>query len=101
MSIIATYVKSPTETLLYTLGYSDWVDADQSEVLTGASTTVSPVTVPPLVAASAFSNISNVITLTVSGGEVDTTYTVQVTATSSLSQIKEDCLQFILQEPCV
>jgi hypothetical protein len=96
---LGTFKQYPTSSSLFTLDYSEYLVA--SETLSSVAYSVLPVTTPPLVvSASNFVPVKNVANKGVSfllGGGVDgTNYTVTITATTNLSQIKVDALNEII-----
>lgn len=96
--IIASYSQTTTEVKNYKLDYSAWLDSGVT--ITGVATSIDTVTVPPLVAVGTLTSGNTFVTLSISGGVLDTDYIVEVTSTTSDGQTKQDCIEFILEPAC-
>jgi len=104
MSIIAKYSQTPNETKVYRVDYSGWLDTTTGgtpETIVSASSSLGPVTVPPLVAVTAILVTLTDVSLTVSGGLAGETYTVSIIANTSGGQTKEDCIEIQVVPACV
>lgn len=94
---LAKYVKQSTERKRYVVDYTDWLDT--GETLTLASLAVSPATTPPLVVdASAIGTDNKTVVYFVNGGLDGRTYTITLTATTSVGQVKEDEITFSIRD---
>jgi hypothetical protein len=91
MAVVARYVLGTTEKKSYSLDYSAWLSA--SETIASATAVTTQVTTPPLVPTSP-STSGSVVTFFVSGGDGATTYSIVVTITTSIGEIKADSITF-------
>jgi hypothetical protein len=91
---LGNYIKFPAERKRYAIDYTDWLDT--GETLTAVTYTVSPGT-DLVVDASSISSSGLVAVFFVSGGTAGTVYTIDVRATTSGGQIKEDTVLFTLR----
>ena len=99
--IIDRVIQQATEKKIYTIDYSQWLSATESEILTDVAVAVDPVgTTPDLVAVAAIAATNTEVELTVSEGEATKQYVVTVTVTTSLTQIKADCIYFSIYATC-
>lgn len=97
MSRLSKYIQTPDEEKQYAIEYSDWL-AD-SETLSSVTFTVTPTTSPAFsVPASSITTgdtgVNSLLKFFVSGGVDGNTYTVLVTVTTSIGQIKQDTVLF-------
>jgi len=96
MSILERFIQDPNEVKLKTLGYVEWLTT--GETISSVITSVSPVTSPVFVASAI--NSADRVVITSSGGVANSVYTVIVTITTSLGQVKEDCVEYIVEDTC-
>lgn len=89
MRIGKLYNLTPNERKLYTIEYSEWLDA--GETIISMEFTVEEVTVPPLVISDEDIDVEGtLIAFYASGGVDGESYKVIVKVTTSNDQIKED-----------
>lgn len=94
---LGNFLKTPAERKRYAIDYSDWLDT--GETVASYVFAVSPTTASPLVVdATSISNSNKVLVFFVSGGLANTQYTVDVKATTSGGQVKEDTVLFNVRE---
>ncbi len=94
---LARFTKAPGERKRYSVEYSDWLDT--GETLSGASFASTPVTGSPLVIdAVAIAPSGTQVVFYANGGLTGTTYTSEITVTTSGGQIKEDQILFSVRE---
>lgn len=94
--LLDRFQQSPDEIKLKTIDYSNWLSS--GETISTVVATATPVTAPVLTVTPAKTDTR--VTLTTSDGLDDTTYTVNITITTSLGQKKEDCIEYIVEEIC-
>lgn len=91
--------KTPSERKRYAIDYSQWLDT--AEALSSFSFSVTPTTgVAPLtVEGAALNSAHNAISFFATGGDVGVQYVVDVIATTSGGQIKEDTILLSVRSP--
>ena len=95
---IAKYTQSPTEKKIYRVDYSSWLG--DGETIASAVATATPDTPSsPFVATALLASLTD-ISVTISGGEADTPYTVKALVTTTAGQIKEDCIEIDVRTSC-
>jgi hypothetical protein len=98
MAVLSKFEQSPNERLRYSIDYDNWLDT--TEVLSTATFTVTPVTVPPLaVDGSLIVEDGKKLVFYMSGGVDRQDYKVEVFAATSDSQIREDVITFKVRDP--
>jgi len=94
---LGSFVKTPIERKRYAIDYSEWLDT--GETLSTVVYTIPVVTTPPLVVdASSISSANTVAVFFINGGLNGRQYTVEVVATTSGGQIKEDTVLFTVRD---
>lgn len=94
---LSTYVKTPAERKRYAIDYSEWLDT--AETLTDVNFSVTPATTTPFsVDAFVLDTDFKSVIFFVSGGENTKQYTVDVRATTSGGQIKEDTIIYTVRD---
>ena len=94
---LGSFVKTPIERKRYAIDYSEWLDT--GETLSTVVYTIPVVTTPPLVVdASSISSANTVAVFFTNGGLNGRQYTVEVVATTSGGQIKEDTVLFTVRD---
>ena len=99
---LAKYVKTPVERKSYQIDYSAWLG--DTEEIDGSIFTVTqdgtdtPVT-PLIVDARSTAPDGKSIIYFVSGGDAGESYTIDVQATTSTGQTKEDQIKFFVRSP--
>jgi hypothetical protein len=93
-----TYTQKSTETKNYSVNYSAWLDT--AEELALATITIADNTTIPLVVNHTVDAANDLINLTVSGGEDANQYEVSVRVTTTLLQVKDDCIVFYVEDDC-
>lgn len=94
---LGSFTKTPAERKRYAIDYSEWLDI--SETLTTVTFAVTPATTPAFVVDAVSTNAANtVVVFFVSGGVNTKQYTVDVKATTSGGQIKEDTVLFTVRD---
>lgn len=95
---LGKFIKSPNERKRYSLQYSDWLDT--GETVVAATFSVQPTGTDALVVdAYSIAASGAEVTFFANDGVVGTTYTVDVTITTSGGQIKEDQILFTVRNP--
>lgn len=95
--VLGKYVQDPDEVLIYSISYSDWLEA--SETISTAAFSVSPTTSPVLeVTDDEIQAGDESLGFKVGGGVAGRTYTVTVTIETSLGQTKEDDFLVVVRE---
>lgn len=90
---LGRYSKTPAERKRYAIDYSEWLDT--GETIASYIFAVSPTTASPLeVDATSLATGNQVLVFFVSGGLDANQYTVDVKATTSGGQVKEDTVLF-------
>lgn len=92
---------------IFSIDYTDWLL--NNETVVSAFAEVSPITAIPLVADAQPLSDGKFVSIEISGGEADTSYVVQVTATTTIdnspdpngSQTRIDCFGVNMVEDCV
>jgi hypothetical protein len=94
-----SYTKKPNELKIYSIDYTNWLQ--DGETITNVSVTVQDNTMTnPLLVDNSVDIPSNLVTISVSGGDDGDQYSIVVQITTSLTQIKEDCIAFYIQGDC-
>jgi hypothetical protein len=94
---LGSFVKTPIERKRYAIDYTDWLDT--GETLSTVTYNIPNVTTPPLVVdASSIDATNKIAVFFINGGLNTRQYTVEVTATTSGGQIKEDTVQFNVRD---
>jgi hypothetical protein len=95
---LAKFKQAPLENKRYAIDYSQWLDSN--ETLVGTQLNVRGVTTPPLVASTAtIAEAGTTVVFFVSGGLDGEEYQIDILATSSSGQIKEDSVLYIIEDP--
>jgi hypothetical protein len=90
---LGRYSKTPAERKRYAIDYSEWLDT--GETVSSYIFATSPTTASPLVVdATSLATGNEVLVFFVSGGIDGQQYTVDVKATTSGGQVKEDTVLF-------
>jgi len=87
--------KSPTDRKRYVIDYSDWLDTGETLATVTYEVDVGTATVDG--DALAGDNLSAIFFI--NGGEIDTPFSVIVTATTSVGQVKNDHIEFVVVAP--
>ncbi len=96
MTILATFILSPNESKVYTIGYTDWLGA--TEVIDLVVATPSD---PALNVDAQISADDKEVAITVGPGGVDgDEIDVVIVITTDAPQIKEDCIVFQIEDVC-
>ena len=94
----ATYRKTPAERKRYTISYADWLDS--GEFVQSATYFIDNDTVPPLMVEGSFIQFDGLgLSFFVSGGITDEQYQLNVLMETSVGQIKEDWMTFVVEQP--
>lgn len=94
---LGSFVKTPIERKRYAIDYSEWLDT--GETLSTVVYTIPVVTTPPLVVdATSIGSGNTVAVFFINGGLNGRQYTVEVVATTSGGQIKEDTVLFTVRD---
>lgn len=102
--ILGRFAQSPEDDERYSIYYGDWLD--ENELLSNFDIEVAPLTSPPLeVHDSELSADQQSITFYVTGGQLDTEYTVSIQATTNggpdlVPRVRNDCVKFSIQSGC-
>lgn len=91
MPVEFVYIKDPGATLDYSFDWTDWLGA--SETITATSWTV-----PAGLTKVSESNSSYVSTCRISGGTLNTSYTVTCQITTNEGEIDQRSLQLVVQD---
>jgi hypothetical protein len=92
MTLHRSFQQAPIEAKRYIFDYSCWLE--ESEMLTEYIVAVSPPTVPPLIAQSAFPDpTKRMMSVMITGGINRQTYTVMMVVTTTTGQRKRDDIQ--------
>lgn len=92
---LGRFIKAPGETKRYSIDYTNWLDS--GETVTSVTYAVSDAA---LVVSNTSINPSGVLAVFyVSAGTSGVVYEVTVTATTSASQVKQDVVQYTIQDP--
>lgn len=93
---LGRFIKAPGETKRYSIDYSNWLDS--GETVTSVSFSVSPN--DTLAVLNSSINPSGVLVVFyVEGGTAGSVYETTVTASTSASQVKQDVVQYTIQDP--
>lgn len=94
---LGKFVKTPSEVKRYSVEYSDWLDT--GEFLQSATLNASVVPGAPLIVVkNAIGASTTKLTFLVSGGVDGATYTVEILATTTGGQVKEDTILFVVRD---
>ena len=94
---LGSFVKTPIERKRYAIDYSEWLDT--SETLATIVYTIPATTTPPLVVdATSIDSGNTIAVFFINGGLNGRQYTVEVVATTSGGQIKEDTILFTVRD---
>jgi hypothetical protein len=94
---LGSFIKTPIERKRYAIDYSDWLDT--GETLATVTYSVPNVTTPPFVVdASSIDATNKIAVFFVNGGLTNRQYTVEVVASTSGGQIKEDTVLFTVRD---
>lgn len=94
---LGSFVKTPIERKRYAIDYSEWLDT--GETLSTVVYTIPVATTPPLVVdATSIGSANTVAVFFINGGLNGRQYTVEVVATTSGGQIKEDTVLFTVRD---
>jgi hypothetical protein len=94
---LGSFVKTPIERKRYAIDYSEWLDT--GETLSTVVYTIPVVTTPPLVVdATSIGSGNTLAVFFINGGLNGRQYTVEVVATTSGGQIKEDTILFTVRD---
>lgn len=86
---LGRFQQTPLEEKAYLVDYSQWLGS--TETVVSVSVTIGTVTTPPLIVNQvATAPDGKSVSFYVSGGESGTTYEIQLIATTSIGQIKND-----------
>ena len=91
---LGRFIKTPSERKRYAIDYSEWLDTGETVSTYVFTVTPSTATVPFAVDSSSLASSGKVLVFFVSGGDANDQYTVDVKATTSGGQIKEDTVLF-------
>ena len=93
---LGSFTKTPAERKRYSIDYSEWLDT--GETLSTVTFTVTPSTgtVPFVVDAVSSNNV--MVVFFVNGGDSSKQYTVDVKASTSGGQLKEDTVLFTVRD---
>lgn len=90
---LGRFSKTPAERKRYSIDYSNWLDTD--ETVASYAFAVTPATTPEFVVdAASLSGSGTTLIFFVSGGVAAEQYTVDVQATTSGGQVKEDIILY-------
>jgi hypothetical protein len=100
-SSLGSYVQSAQETKLFTVDYSKWLG--QGETIAAWGTNFHPVTTDPITTSShaivsGDAGPSTAVSFLAGGGDDGNAYTLTITATTSLGQVKVDLIDFFIGE---
>lgn len=95
MAVIATFEKQPADILDYDIDYAQWLP--DNDTVDSVSVSVTPVG-ELVVDAALVINDGTRVKLWVQGGVTGKTYKVEVTATTTLSRVKQDEVRFRVKE---
>jgi hypothetical protein len=95
---LGRFSKTPSERKRYAIDYSEWLDTGETVASYVFTVTPSDATTPFTVDASSLSASGTSIVFFVSGGNNNSQYTVDVKATTSGGQIKEDTVLFTVRD---
>lgn len=98
MPVIGRRTQSPNERLRWGVNYTDFLD--DAETLSSITFLVTPTTTPPFsVDAHSLVDDDKKLVFYTSGGVDKTEYKVEIFATTSESQTKEDVIMFRVTDP--
>lgn len=93
---LGKFTQTPTENKAYVIDYSQWLTS--AEFVNSVTFAITQATTPPLVIGSqAISTDQTMVSFFVSGGVDRTDYEVEVTMTSSIGQIKNDQVFYVVR----
>lgn len=94
---LARFLQTSAERKRYVVDYSDWLDS--GETITTFSVTISPSTTPAFaVDSTAVAGSGTQIVFFASGGIDGGSYDVELLATTTLTERKQDCIQFTVRD---
>lgn len=94
---LARFLQTSAERKRYVVDYSDWLDT--GETLTTFTVAVSPTTSPAFVVDStAVAGGGTQLVFFASGGTDGSNYDVELLATTTLAERKQDCIQFTVRD---
>jgi hypothetical protein len=94
---LGSFIKTPIERKRYAIDYTDWLDT--GETLATVTYSIPNVTTPPLVVdASSIDATNKIAVFFINGGLNNRQYTVEVVASTSGGQIKEDTVLFTVRD---
>jgi len=95
---LARFIQSPSERKRYVIDYADWLST--GETVSSFTFTVSPTTAPAFIVNGTGLSLTNTdIIFFASGGVDGQNYKVEVFATTSIGEIKEDVILFDVRDP--
>lgn len=92
---LGSFIKTPAERKRYSIDYSEWLDTGETLSTVTMEVTPSTGTVPFVV--DAISSNNTVVVFFVNGGDNAKQYTIDVKATTSGGQLKEDTVLFTVR----
>ena len=95
---LGRFSKTPSERKRYAIDYSQWLDTGETVVSYTFAATPVDISTPFVVDASSLSSAGTSLVFFVSGGNNNSQYTVDVKATTSGGQIKEDTVLFMVRD---
>ena len=96
--LLDRFRQTPSEQKIYTIDYSAWLG--DGELIVGVESSISPTTSPPFSASAGINATQNALVVTAGSGLDHNTYVLTLLVETNLSQFREDCLQFIVEELC-
>lgn len=94
---LARFTKAPNERKRYTIDYSDWLDTGETVSTVTFSVTPSTTNILQVDAYSIASPATSVVFF-VNDGADGTTYTLEISITTSGGQVKEDQVHYSVRE---
>lgn len=95
---LGSFVKSPVERKRYTIDYTDWLDSGETVTACAFSVTPTSISSPFVVDASSIAADGLSVVYFVNGGVDKSNYTVDVQATTSGGQVKEDTIYYAVRD---
>jgi hypothetical protein len=95
---LGRFSKTPSERKRYAIDYSQWLDTGETVVTYTFTATPVDATTTFTVDASSLSASGTTLVFFVSGGANNSQYTVDVKATTSGGQVKEDTVLFTVRD---